>query len=220
MDFIGILHFGKLWHSVVIFPARWRHCGNSESCSAAGSRQQAAVDKGFSRIFSQAVLTCESDIPKRQYGEPWETACFIFLKFSPYLFLYFAKICPVNDSCCTVWMASVDNKLTLSRLTVASVTCPTCDYTVNVLQGGRRTICPRCGNFYDPEAARNVRLRASQERSRSHERLPDIDRQVSIQCVQRCFRHWTINEEKYGCYGGFRVISETPVYAIYNMVIV
>ncbi|CAG5130186.1 unnamed protein product [Candidula unifasciata] len=33
------------------------------------------------------------------------------------------------------------------------VTCPTCEYSVVQASGKKRTICPRCGNFYSKEAA-------------------------------------------------------------------
>ncbi|KAH9524841.1 putative E3 ubiquitin-protein ligase HTD2 [Bulinus truncatus] len=35
----------------------------------------------------------------------------------------------------------------------ALVTCPTCDYSVIQTPGKKRTICPKCGNFYSKEAA-------------------------------------------------------------------
>uniref|UniRef100_A0A2C9MAF0 HECT-type E3 ubiquitin transferase n=1 Tax=Biomphalaria glabrata TaxID=6526 RepID=A0A2C9MAF0_BIOGL len=35
----------------------------------------------------------------------------------------------------------------------ALVTCPTCDYSVLQTPGKKRTICPKCGNFYSKEAA-------------------------------------------------------------------
>lgn len=37
------------------------------------------------------------------------------------------------------------------------VTCPTCEYSVVQAPGKKRTICPKCGNFYSKEAAEIAR---------------------------------------------------------------
>ncbi|XP_064630554.1 probable E3 ubiquitin-protein ligase HECTD2 isoform X2 [Lineus longissimus] len=50
--------------------------------------------------------------------------------------------------------ASPSPNKSMGGKSATSITCQTCDSTVKQAPGSRRTICPHCGNFYDPEAAR------------------------------------------------------------------
>ena len=62
-----------------------------------------------------------------------------------------------------------ENKLNIN---IENITCKTCNVTVNLSSGSRRTVCPNCGNFYVQDAASNLTLRSS---SRSAVRDNDID---------------------------------------------
>lgn len=54
----------------------------------------------------------------------------------------------------------------------ALVVCPTCDYSVLQAPGKKRTICPKCGNFYSKEAAE---ISTNYRRNRQHHSDQDSD---------------------------------------------
>ncbi|XP_059179233.1 probable E3 ubiquitin-protein ligase HECTD2 isoform X2 [Physella acuta] len=54
----------------------------------------------------------------------------------------------------------------------ALVVCPTCDYSVLQAPGKKRTICPKCGNFYSKEAAE---ISTNYRRNRQHQSDQDSD---------------------------------------------
>ncbi|XP_013421867.1 probable E3 ubiquitin-protein ligase HECTD2 [Lingula anatina] len=57
---------------------------------------------------------------------------------------------------------------------VTVVTCKSCNTSVTQQPGTRRTICPNCGNFYDPRAAVDARLRS--RRKPPEEKLPELQK--------------------------------------------
>ena len=42
---------------------------------------------------------------------------------------------------------------------IDNITCKSCNFTVDLTSGSRRTVCPNCGNFYASDAAANISLR-------------------------------------------------------------
>ncbi|XP_021361218.1 probable E3 ubiquitin-protein ligase HECTD2 isoform X1 [Mizuhopecten yessoensis] len=64
----------------------------------------------------------------------------------------------------------------------STITCPTCDHTVNCQPGSNRTICPNCGNFYSrDEAGRAPRARGQRRRGQEKKPLPDLDKDKNKQ---------------------------------------
>ena len=63
--------------------------------------------------------------------------------------------------------------------------CPVCHVTVTQPSGTRRTICPHCGNFYDPSTAvdsnglaRDRARPAGNEQNQQQRRLPHLNKNV------------------------------------------
>jgi hypothetical protein len=107
-------------------------------------------------------------------------------------------------SSASLMATSPSPKKSMSK-TATSITCQTCDSTVTQAPGSRRTICPHCGNFYDPEAARippqpprapklprpGQEGHSSQNYNRKYnkDRLPKLAKDVSC-CVSEWF--WVV----------------------------
>ena len=65
----------------------------------------------------------------------------------------------------------------------SALTCPSCNVTVTQSTGTKRTICPHCGNFYDPDKSslitRNQNRNRGGENSKKKRPQPEPKRQTN-----------------------------------------